>query len=211
MGNFFNLEGGFFNIMGKVFDIMLVSLVWFLCCIPIITIGPATTALYYSVVKSIRRERGYVTKEFFHSFKINLKQGIISGLIYTVIALVMAFNFSIVKQMDNKVGTVLFGIYVVMCILFYIAAIYTFPNLSRFTLTLKGLFKNAVIMSITHLPSTILMAIIVAVGIFAIWYIPISILFVPGLACLLVSFFMEKILKIYTPEDAGQEDAWYME
>lgn len=211
MGNLFNLEGGFFNAMGKVFDIMLVSLVWFLCCLPIVTIGPATTALYYSMVKSIRRERGYVTKEFFHSFRVNLKQGMISGLIYTVIALVLAFNFNIVKQMNNKVGTVLFGIYIVMSILVYIAAIYTFPNLSRFTLTLKGLFKNAIIMSITHLPSTILMAAIIAVGVFTVGYIPITILFVPGLVCLLVSFIMEKILKKYTPEDAGQADAWYME
>ncbi|WP_455715107.1 YesL family protein [Anaerosporobacter sp.] len=211
MGNLFSIDNGFFNVMGKVFDIMVVSLLWFICCLPIVTIGPATTALYYSVVKSIRRERGYVSKEFFHSFKVNLKQGTITGLIFTFLAGVMAFNFYIVKQMDSKVGTILFGIYIVMSFLIYITAIYAFPNLSRFTLTIKGLFKNAIIMAISHLPSTILMAVIVGIAAFSIWYLVLVVIFVPGLACYLVSFIMEKILKKYTPEDAGQADAWYME
>lgn len=211
MGNLFNPENGFFNVMGKVFDIMFVSLLWMFCCLPIITIGPATTALYYSVVKSIRRERGYVSKEFFHSFKVNFKQGAIVGITYTALAVIMSFNFYIVRQMDTKVSTILFGVYVAMSLLIYITAIYTFPNLSRFTLTIKYLYKNSIIMSIRHLPSTIVMGIIVAISAFGIWMVPITVVFIPGLACLLISFLMERILKKYTPEDAGQADAWYME
>ena len=211
MGSFFSLEGGFFSGMGKIFDIMLVSLLWVLCCIPIITIGPATTALYYCVVKSIRRERGYVAKEFFHSFKVNLKQGTIVGLIFILLAVVMSFNFHIVRQMEGKLGSILFGIYIALSLFIIITAIYVFPNLSRFTLTFKNLFKNSIIMAIRHLPFTIIIAVIVAFAAFLMWWIPIAALFVPGVACLLVSFLMEKILKKYTPEDAGRPDAWYME
>ena len=68
MSGFFNLDNPFFSIMGKIFDMMVISVVYILICIPIITIGPATTALYYVVVKLIRRERGYVFSEFFKSF-----------------------------------------------------------------------------------------------------------------------------------------------
>jgi uncharacterized membrane protein YesL len=211
MSNFFNPENGLFNVMGKVFDIMFVSLLWLFCCLPIITIGPATTALYYSVVKSIRRERGYVSKEFFHSFKVNFKQGAIVGITYTALAAVLAFNFSIVKQMDTKVSSVLFGVYMAMSLLIFITAIYTFPNLSRFNLTIKYLYKNSIIMSLRHLPSTIVMGLIVAISAFVIWLIPITAVFIPGIACLLISFLMERILKKYTPEDAGHADAWYME
>ncbi|WP_310604519.1 YesL family protein [Anaerosporobacter sp.] len=197
--------------MGKVFDIVLVSLLWVVCCIPIITIGPATTALYYSVVKSIRRERGYITKEFFHSFKTNFKQGTITGVIFTVFAVIMSVNFYVVKQMDTKVSTVLIGIYLVLCAVVFITALYAFPNLSRFTLTIKHLFKNSLIMSIRHLPMSIVMALIVLVALFLMYLVPIATLFVPGVSCLLVSFMMERILKRYTPEDVSRADAWYME
>lgn len=211
MGSFFSLEGGFFSWMGKIFDIMLVSLLWVLCCLPIITIGPATTALYYCVVKSIRRERGYIAKEFFHSFKVNIKQGIIVGLIFTVLTVVMSFNFYIVRQMEGKQGSILFGIYIALSLFIFITAIYVFPNLSRFTLTMKNLIKNSIIMALRHLPFTIIMGAIIIVSAGAMYIIPITTLFLPGVACLIVSFMMERILKKYTPEDAGRPDAWYME
>ena len=106
MVSFFNLEGGFFTGMGKIFDVMFVSLLWVICCIPIVTIGPATTALYYCVVKSIRRERGYISKEFFHAFKVNLKQGLIAGIIVTALAFILSFNFYVVVGMKGKTGSI---------------------------------------------------------------------------------------------------------
>lgn len=211
MGSIFSLEGGFFSGMGKIFDVMLVSLLWAVCCIPIITIGPATTALYYCVVKTIRRERGYVAKEFFHSFKVNFKQGTIVGLIFTVLAVVMSFNFYIVRQMNGTLGNILFGIYIALSLFIMVTAIYAFPNLSRFTLTLKNLFKNSIIMAIRHLPFTIIMLVIIIIALGAMYIIPITTFFLPGVGCLIVSFMMERILKKYTPEDAGRPDAWYME
>ena len=211
MGSLFSLEGGFFSGMGKIFDIMVVSFLWAVCCLPIITIGPATTALYYCVVKSIRRERGYVAKEFFHSFKVNFKQGAIVGIVFTIFAVAMSFNFYIVRQMEGKLGSILFGIYIALSLFTIITAIYVFPNLSRFTLTFKNLFKNSIIMAIRHLPFTVIMAVIIGFAAFLMWIIPITALFIPGVACLIVSFIMERILKRYTPEDAGRPDAWYME
>lgn len=211
MGSFFSLEGGFFGGMGKIFDVIFVSLLWTLCCLPIITIGPATTALYYCVVKSIRRERGYIAKEFFHSFKVNFKQGTIVGLIFTVFAVIMSFNFYIVKQMNGTLGNILFGIYIVMCLFIIATAIYAFPNLSRFTLSFKNLFKNSIIMAIRHLPFTLIMTVIIAISLGVMYIIPITTLFIPGVACLTVSLMMEKILKKYTPEDAGRPDDWFME
>ncbi|MFQ7880190.1 MAG: DUF624 domain-containing protein [Blautia producta] len=57
--------------IGKVIDIIWLSTLWFICCLPIVTIGASTTALYYTSVKAIRKNRGYVTKTFFHAFKMN--------------------------------------------------------------------------------------------------------------------------------------------
>ena len=47
-----------------VIDIVTAGLLWLLCSLPLVTIGAASTALYYSVVKCIRHERGrLVSKE----------------------------------------------------------------------------------------------------------------------------------------------------
>ena len=80
MGNFFNMDNPLFSILSKVCDMLFISIAFILICIPVITIGPACTALYYVVVKVIRRERGYVFREFFKSFRLNFKRRIISVL-----------------------------------------------------------------------------------------------------------------------------------
>lgn len=42
----------FLDIMGQI---VAASILWAVCCLPVITIGPSSTALYYAVVKSVRR------------------------------------------------------------------------------------------------------------------------------------------------------------
>ena len=85
MGNLFNMDNFFFRFMGKFFDAAVLSIVFTLCCIPVITIGPATTALYYATVKSVRRDRSYPIKEFFHSFKRDFRQSFIMELILIIV------------------------------------------------------------------------------------------------------------------------------
>ena len=44
-----------------VIDLVWAGILWLLCSLPVITLGAASTALYYSVVKCIRHERGGLT------------------------------------------------------------------------------------------------------------------------------------------------------
>ena len=53
MGDFFNVDNKFFQGLGKIIDVICLSAFWFFLCIPIVTAGAATTALYYTVNKVI--------------------------------------------------------------------------------------------------------------------------------------------------------------
>ena len=55
----FGYEGSFITVTEKIFDIMFLSILWFLSCIPLLTIGAAVTALYYTVQKAKKNE-GYL-------------------------------------------------------------------------------------------------------------------------------------------------------
>lgn len=61
------------KIFGKLGDIVAVSVWFFVCCIPVFTIGASVSALYYAVNKSVCNNRGYVSQEFFRSFKNSFK------------------------------------------------------------------------------------------------------------------------------------------
>ena len=51
MGEFFNPEKGIWAWLSTMVDIVGLSVLWIFLCLPVVTIGPATAALYYTVVK----------------------------------------------------------------------------------------------------------------------------------------------------------------
>lgn len=218
MSGFFNPDNSFFTALGKIADIIILSVVWSLLCIPIITIGPATTALYYATVKAIRRDRGYLFREFFKSFKQNFKRGAIAGVILTLIALFLGFDlfwaWMNMSALENS--SILLGIFIALTIMFICFSIYIFPILSRFEMTIKQLFKAAMFMSIKHLPFTLVMFAIIAISVIGIFFIPILIFVIPAGASFIISLLMERIFKKYMPESQGDGeetgiDEWYLE
>ena len=53
MSKLFDLDSPFMNVINKLSDIIIINLVYIFCCLPVFTIGAATTALYYTVYKII--------------------------------------------------------------------------------------------------------------------------------------------------------------
>lgn len=85
------------GVMDQIAEVLIAGFLWLLCSIPVVTIGPASAALYYTIVKVVRKKRDTVTSAFFHSFKSNLKQGIGITVIYMLYALLLVIYFEVVK------------------------------------------------------------------------------------------------------------------
>jgi Predicted integral membrane protein len=220
MSNFFNMDNAFFTFLGKVCDVLFLSLIWIVFCIPIITIGPANTALYYACVKVIRRERGYVFREFFKSFKLNFKRGAIIGVILTAILVVLSLDIFAARAAFNgssSVNSIMFGIYLALAIFVISIAIYIFPLLSRFDMSVKQLFKASAFMSLRHfIPYTIGILVLLALAVLGVFFIPILIFIIPAGVTVCYSLLMEKVLKKYMPTDENADedtskDQWYLE
>ena len=57
---FFSYESRFSQLLLKLCYACYLNLLWLVCSLPIFTMGAATTALYYTCLKVIRGEEGYV-------------------------------------------------------------------------------------------------------------------------------------------------------
>lgn len=112
-------------------------------CIPIVTAGAATTALYYTVNKVIRNNRSYIGREFWHAFKTNFRQSTIVWLILLLLYAIMGFDCYVMYQYA-KAGVALGKIYIVFAVLMMFAtmwAIYLFPYIARFENQTKMILK----------------------------------------------------------------------
>lgn len=159
MNNLFNPDNKFFTFMGKVADLMILNLLCIVCCLPIVTAGASITALYYVTLKMARNEETYIARGFFHSFKENLKQATIIHLIMIVVGLLLLFDLYFVRIMQSQSSVYKAASYVFMAglVIYAMVLTYVYPVLSKFYNSIRHTFKNALLMSIRHIPYTILM------------------------------------------------------
>ena len=217
MGNLFNMDNAFFRFMGKLFDVVALNLVFIIVCIPIVTIGPAISALYYASVKSIRRDRSYPIKEFFKALKRDFKQSFIVGLILVLAAAIIYVDIRFVVDYIKNNFTAMRYVYLVIGMVISFISVYIFPLISRFSLKISGLFRLSFYLAIRHLLTTIV-SIILLFGGFVLVYISagLALLFVPVSVNLLISIMMEKVLvkcmdMVQTDEDNENKDQWYLD
>ena len=65
----FDSDNRFNRFMTRIFNLMILNLLWMLCCIPIVTIGASTVALYTMTLRLVRDEEGSLTRDFFKAFR----------------------------------------------------------------------------------------------------------------------------------------------
>ncbi len=137
-----------------------------LCLIPILFAGAGFTALHFVCLKMVRNEEGYLTRDFFKSFKENFVQGTVIWVIFLVMAALMLADFRIVFNSPDITGlfrTLMIGGLLLVCMLLLFTVIFIFPVLSHFKNTIRGTIKNSFLMSLLVLPKTVLMVIIIAI------------------------------------------------
>ena len=165
MKGILNLNNPFFRFMNRVADLIILNLLCIVCCLPVITIGPAITAMFYVTLKIVRNEECYVIRGFFHSFRDNLKQGILIHIIMVFIAAIIFVDMYFCWQIQANIPLckILVGIFSALAVVYLMVFIYIYPLLARFSNTTKNMFINALLMSIRHLPQTIVMIILTIV------------------------------------------------
>lgn len=210
MGKFLDLDSPVMRFLNRMTDIMWLNILTIVCCIPIVTAGAAFTALHYSCLKLVRGEEGYVTKDFFKSFKMNLKQGIIISIILLVIVVLLFFDFwyLLTDQQTGMLESVVLAGLGVVVILLACTIQFLFPILARFNNTIRGTVKNAFMMSMLVLPKTLLM-VIMGIAPAAIWYFvpqvaPLCFLFFFGAPAYLSAMLYNKTFKKYEPETENE-------
>jgi uncharacterized membrane protein YesL len=207
-------EGGLHNYMEKIFDCISLNILWLLCCIPVITIGAATTAFYYTTVKVIRGERGHLFREFWHSFKLNFVPATILWLLFAVLLVIIGINLNIAPDIDDGYfGLFLICLYTGIAVLLLAVMLYAFSSLSRFEMPLGWILKMAVYMTFRYFHYTLGILGIAGAAILIVYYLPLLIMGVPCGAFMVISVLMEKVLIRHTPLPTATEEAeykWYL-
>lgn len=170
----FNYDNILIKMLNRLGDVLILSLTFVLFSLPIVTIGASITALYYTAMKSLTLEDGYIFKFFVKSFKENLKQSTIIWLIslgvLTILGVDVWFWVNQWKRFGTEAARPMIVVSVVLLSLAVMIVLYVFPLQAKFENKIKIQFRNAFLLAIKYFPTTILMVAILAVVAWMFYY-----------------------------------------
>jgi uncharacterized membrane protein YesL len=166
------MDGKIYKTMEFIMNAFLLNLLWLVLCLPILTVFPATTAMY-GVVREWKKQNDIrIFFAFFRLFKENFKQSFLIGILWLVFTGLLLGDLIIINQLNSSVKYILFSFLFLMGILYLFVSIYIFPVLVHYQVTWKNAIKNAMLLSISRLHHTILSILIIAAVMVLCFYLP---------------------------------------
>ncbi len=203
---FFNQDTPFWNEMGNIFDIFILNTLWLICCLPVITIGPSTTAFYYAMIQLARGESGSVSKDFFRSFKQNFKQGISLGIPLLALGLFLIIDIRMCYHAGTGIYSFFMFFFAAIFLFWLFITLYAFPILAKFDKKNREILLWAFVLSIRNLWRTLLMIAVLAFGLWT-CHILIGLIFIaPGLIVWCNAHLAVSALKSYLPNPCAEQE-----
>lgn len=209
LNGLFSLEGPLGEALNKLADWMLLSLLWMICSIPLVTIGAANTALYTMTLRMVRNEEGGIIKGFLKAFKDNFLQSTFIHLFLTVLLGILLLNRVAIATMPQQIQIV-FYIVSALCFLFWLMeTLFVYPIQARFSNSFWATIKNACLMAAGSAPYFLLMVAMSSIPFLVLFFYTnmfLKLLFVwifvaPGLIAWGNSHFLHRCFQKYIPEE----------
>ena len=137
----------FFQIFFRKFwSLIVINLLYFVFCIPVVTIGPATAGLTKLMRNYAREEHAFIWGDFIETFKKNFKQAFLYSVLDLFVVAFLVLDFFAVANLANRVMTVLCLAAILLSFTVWtFMRFYIYNMMITFRLSFKQLLKNAFI------------------------------------------------------------------
>lgn len=150
LGGIFSNDSVFGQVMTRIGILVGANLMFVLFAFPLVTTGPALTALFHVMLKVLRGEHELNPfKTFFRGFISNFKQAIICWLVYLAVMAVAFLDYRFLKTMGGPADILKIAVAVV-AIAVTIVMLFLPPVMAAFADTIPNLLRNAVFFAVKN-------------------------------------------------------------
>lgn len=202
-GSIFNPQNKFWQTLDHLADLLILSLLWLLCSLPLVTAGAAATALYDAAAHCLHGSEPMPWKRFFHTLRRELPCACIVTVLWGILLVLLVSALEMIASAAFA-GSAAAWVFLIFCLVVMVlpvgAACWMFPLLSRFTFHPVELMLTALRMAVGYLPRTIGLVLIVGVTVLLVRVLLIPIVILPGTAAWLFTLLVEPIFRRYQPQ-----------
>ena len=212
---FFSYDSKFSQLLLKLCYSSYLNLLWFLCSLPIFTIGASTAALYYVSLKIVRGEEAHIGAMFFRAFRENFRQATVLWLILLAIGLFLGGDGYILYHLRQSstgtmavVWTLILALVIAAAVFYVIVLEYVFPLVASVRNSNAAMLKNSFLIGTHYLFASILVFAVHFAMFFAVvaLFTPL-IVFGEGLCALLSAWLLNRVLLSVSYDPDAEEDA----
>lgn len=150
MGQLFHMDSPIMRFLGGMTDLIALNLIWLICCIPLITIGPSTAAMYCVARRITRKEYPSVLQAFFREFRANFRTSLLVSLALLLpAALAGAYLLAAVSGGLDGLPLVKYLSCLAAAVIAS-ACSYAYPLLALFDNSVGSTLKNALILPLAN-------------------------------------------------------------
>lgn len=208
MKNLFDPDNKLMQAITRLTDLLILSILWTVCSIPLVTIGPATAALYYVTLKMTDDSESSIFASYFRSFRQNFRQGVVLTLISALIALLLYWDRGLLMALFPSQQGLIQIVFWILSGIFVMGESILFPLLSRYENSVLRTLQNAYLLTFAYLPRALAAGLLnlipLAVFLFApsAFYrsLPVWFIFAPGLIAYLCAWLLKKPLGIHSAQ-----------
>ena len=159
MKDLLNPEGVFFQFLSRVGDLIILNVLFLICCVPVVTIGAAYAALCKVCMDMVYEQEAGMVKGFFLAFRENFKQATIVWIVELIVLVSLVCDgMLILTFMPGSRGMyILLG---VLAVLVLCVSTHMIPLLIRYRNGLRQHLSNAMVLAVIRLPRTVLMIVV---------------------------------------------------
>lgn len=190
----------------KAADMVILSILWCVLSLPVVTVGASTAALYYAVVISVKEDRSYAAHAFWKAWKENIRQSLgFYTISFVCSASFAAAVFQVYSYRERFIGGVLFIFFGVCLGITLIVQLHGCFLIGRFEIHGKEFWKGLLMLSGSGMIKNILMFLTFLFAAEAVLWYPVLLFIVPSGFIYIISYMEEKRFRKFFVKLHSQE------
>lgn len=174
MSKLFSHDAPLMQTLIMIGNLIVLNILWLLCCIPVITAGAATTAIYYTMYQYVTDGSEAIFKPFFTTFAKEFKQSTLLWLILLAIGGVLVCDIWFLASVPQfQALWIVLGL---LLFLYAIALTHSFAILGRFNTTIKTALKSCYLVFLMNFWRSMLILLLSAAPVLIIIFMPYQVL-----------------------------------
>lgn len=153
----FDYDGPLMRALVSIGELILLNLLFLLCCLPVLTAGASAAAMYTVTFHELDGKGGHVCRQFFAAFRANFKKATLQWLVMLAVAGVLYADFCIITQTAFAGKAVVEIVFVIVLTLYLPTLTFLFPIQAYFENSVAKTLKNAVALGLAKLPQSVLL------------------------------------------------------